>query len=125
MVRREAADTILWNHYCKQKKIYGIFELKHCENRRFNFSAFEPHQIDSLMACEEEGLVWKLSDADQRKKPADMISVPFYPAYVVIRFPEGFVMIRITDFVKFMNQSSETFITYEDAKKIATKIIWI
>ena len=125
MKKREAADTIIWNHYCKQKKIYGIFELKHCENKRLNFSAFEPHQIDSLMACEEEGLVWKFSDMDQRKKPADIISVPFIASYVVIKFAEEFVMIRITDFVKFMNSTQETFITQEQCKKIATKIIWI
>lgn len=125
MVRREAADTTLWSHYCRQKKIFGIMELKHTDTQRFNFSSFEPHQIDSLMACEEEGLVWKLSDTDPRKKPADMISVPFYPAYLVIRFPESFVMIRITDFVKFMTETSNSYIHYNDCKKIATKIVYI
>lgn len=122
-MKREAKITQLWNQYCRKEQLFGVFELKQVQGDKFYFFAFEPHQIDSLMAVEEGGLVWKLSDLDFRKKPADVISLPPSPAFVVVKYPDAFVMIRINEFVNFMNNTQNSFMTYKEARNIATKIV--
>lgn len=122
MIKREAKHTVVWGNYLRNNKSFvGIFEVKQTRGDRLYFSAFEPQQITSLVAVEENGYVHKFSDADPRLKMADISSVPPLPAYVVIKFPEAFVAIRIGDFVKFMNEAENTYITYDESVAIATK----
>ena len=126
MIKREANATIQWNNYLrKDRTIFGAFELKQTQTEKLYFSSFEPQQIDSLMAIEEGGLTWKISDADPRLKPCDVIVLPPSPAYVVIKYPDCFTMIRVTDFVNFMNNTQNSYISYKEAKEISTKNIVI
>lgn len=123
-MRREAGITPTWEKYCRKKPLFGVFELKQTRSDKFYFKNFEPHQIDSLMAVEEAGTVFKWSDMDPRLKPFDVASLPPMPAFLVIKFPQCFVMIRINEFVNFMNNTQSVFISYDQAKKIATKMIY-
>ncbi len=66
--------------------MYCYYELKVCGGNTFPFSKIEEHQDEALPALEKEGLVWKLSDEDSRKKPCDGFCTPPLPSYLVIRF---------------------------------------
>lgn len=126
MIKREAKHTVVWGNYLRNNKQFiGIFEVKQTRGDRLYFSAFEPQQITSLVAVEENGYVHKFSDADPRLKMADISSVPPQPAYVVIKFKEAFVAIRIGDFVNFMNTTENTYITYDESVAIATKRVYL
>lgn len=122
-MRKEAKMTTVWNQYCRNKPFYGVCELKKTDKEKFYFHSFEPHQIDSLMAIEEHGFVWKFSDQDQRLKPCDMMSISAYPAYVVIGFPDRITAIRVVDFVNFMNNTKNSFILMSEAQHIADQIV--
>ena len=122
-MRRESKMTTLWNQYCRSKPFYGVCELKQTNSQKFYFHSFEPHQITSLMAIEENGFVWKFSDQDQRLKPCDMMSIGATPAYVVIGFPDRIIAIRVTDFVNFMNNTANTYILMDEAQEISDQVI--
>ncbi len=123
--KREARAQTLWNQYLRETRIPGFFELKILQpgDKSFPFSRIEKHQWDSLIAMEETGLVWKLSDEDSRQKPCDCFCAPPLPAYLVIRYPEGFFyMIRIKEVVKIREEGLIS-ITEERAREVAEKIV--
>ncbi len=120
MKKPEAKWQIIWNQYLREAKIHGFFELKQTEKKSFPFSKIEIHQYDGLQATEKNGLVWKLSDEDRRQKPCDAICIPPLPSYLVIKFPDGYYMIRIGEIVKLREQGGVS-ITLEQAKAIAER----
>lgn len=124
MIKKEAHWQTVWNTYCREKKLYGFFELKQTIKDTFPFAKIEMVQYDGLQATEKNGLVWKFSDEISRPKPCDSISIPPLPSYVVIKFEDGFYMIRIGAIVE-MRDNGLISITLTHAKKIAEKIILI
>ena len=112
----------LFNQYLREKRLYGFFELKQTIKDFFPFAKIELHQYQGLQATEREGLVWKLSDEDSRQKPCDTLCIPPLPSYIVIKFPDGFYMIRISHIVN-MRESGVIGITLAQAKEIAEKIV--
>jgi hypothetical protein len=102
--------------------MYGFFELKQTDAEILPFSKIEIVQYDGLQATEKKGLVWKLSDQDQRQKPCDCLSIPPLPSYLVIRFKDGFYIIRFQKIVD-MRDNGAMSISRVDAAKIADKII--
>lgn len=122
--KREAKAQTLWNQYLRETRIPGFFELKIVtEGKSLPFSRIEKHQWDGLLAAEENGLVWKLSDEDSRQKPCDCLSIPPLPAYLVIRYPEGFFyMIPIKNVVKIRDEGVIS-ITEDKAKEYAEKVV--
>jgi hypothetical protein len=79
-------------------------------------------QYDGLQATAKSGLVWKMSDQDSRPKPCDCFSVPPLPSYLVIKFLDGFYLLRIEDVVE-LRESGVISITRAQAKTLAEKII--
>ena len=124
MARSEAKWQTIFNQYVREKQIYGFFELKFTQKNSFPFSKIEIVQYDGLQATEKSGLVWKLSDEISRPKPCDSFSIPPLPSYVVIKFEDGFYMVRIGEIVK-MRDSGLISITREQAERVAEKIIKI
>lgn len=122
MKKNEAKWTTIFNQYLKEKKMYGFFELKYTNLDYFPFSKIEIHQYDGLQATEKNGLIWKLSDQDMREKPCDTLSISPLPSYLVIKFEDGFYMIRIGEIVK-MREDGEIAITKKRSEEIAEKII--
>lgn len=122
MIKWEQKWQTLFNQYLREERPPGFFELKQTEKNFFPFSKIELHQYQGLQACEKEGLVWKLSDQDQRQKPCDSLCIPPGPAYIVIKFPDGFYMIRISHIVN-MRESGVIGITLAQAKEVAEKIV--
>lgn len=124
MKRSEADWQTVWNQYLREKKYYGFFELKATQLKSLAFSKIEIGQYDGLQATEQSGLVWKLSDQDQRQKPCDTISAPPLPSYIVIKFSDAFYSIRIEEIVK-LREAGGIAITWEQAKKVAEKIVYV
>lgn len=124
MSKVEAKWNTLLNKYFKEKKFFCYYELKQTKDNSFSFSKIETNQIEGLTATEESGMVWKLSDEDQRKKPCDGFSAPPLPSYLIIKWPDGFYLIRFKEILD-MIERGENKISKEQAKKIAEKIIRI
>lgn len=122
MKKYEAKWQTIFNQYLKESKMLGYFELKRTENDYLPFNKIEDHQIDGLLACRNNGFVWKLSDEDSRQKPFDCFSTPPLPAYLVIKFPNGFYCIEIEKIIK-MKKDGMVRITQDEAEKKASKII--
>lgn len=118
----EAKSQIIFNQYLRETKMLGFFELKQTDADILPFSKIEIVQYDGLQATEKNGLVWKLSDEDQRPKPCDCLSIPPMPSYLVIRFKDGFYIIRFQKIVNMRNDGAIS-ISRVGAAKIADKII--
>lgn len=126
MHKNEAKWQTVWNQYLReqQKKglMHGFYELKFTVLDYLAFSKIEKVQYDGLQATEKSGLVWKWSDQDMREKPCDCASIPPLPSYLVIKFVDGFYLIRIKDVVE-MRENGEIAISKKKAEEIAEKII--
>ena len=122
MIKREQKWNTMLNQYLRERKLHCFYELKCTILDYFPFSKIEIHQYDGLQATEKEGLVWKLSDEDQRQKPCDGFCIPPLPSYLVIKFIDGFYFIRIKDIVD-MRDNGEIAITKKRSEEIAEKII--
>ena len=120
----ESKQQPILGAYLREKKMYGFFELKICNTEYFPFSKIEQHQYDGLQATSKSGLMWKLSDEDQRQKPCDCLSIPPLPSYIVIKFKDGFYMVNINEIVK-LREAGSIAITKAQAEQLAEKIIKI
>lgn len=120
-MRESKANTLL-NQYLREKRMYCYYELKVAKGDRFQFSNIETHQDEGLPALQKEGLVWKLSDEDMRRKPCDGLCTPPLPAYLVIRFGESFYFI-LYGTIALMRADGKKSITLEEAKIVAKKVI--
>lgn len=121
---KEAKYQVIFNQYLREAKMYGFFELKQTDAQIFPFSKIETVQWQGLQATQKNGLVWKLSDEDQRQKPCDCLSIPPLGSYLVIKFKDGFYIIK---FQKIVDLRDEGVISIGrvDVEKIADKIIKI
>lgn len=122
--KREAKFQVIFNQYLRETKMHGFFELKQVEGQTFPFAKIETVQWEGLQATEKNGLVWKLSDQDQRQKPCDCLSIPPLHSYLVIKFKEGFYIIWFAKIVDMRDKGCIS-ISRMDAEKIADKIIKI
>lgn len=121
---KEAKYQTIFNQYLREKKMHGFFELKYTESETFPFAKIETVQWEGLQATEKNGLVWKLSDEDQRQKPCDCLSIPPLPSYLVIKFKDGFYVIRFKKIIDLRDEGKIS-ISRVDIEKIAEKIIKI
>jgi len=121
-MKKEAKAQIEFNQYLREKRMHGFFELKYTEKDYLPFNKIESHQYDGLQATERDGLVWKLSDEDRRQKPCDTLSIPPLPSYLVIRFPDGFYLVRIK-YIVALKDSGALGITLDQAKMCAELIV--
>jgi len=127
MIKKEAKQQVIFNQYLREKRkerFYCYYELKIAKNGYFHFNNIELNQLEGLPATEKEGLVWKFSDQDQRKKPCDGISAPPLPSYIVICFVDTFYMIRI-GLIMDMMFDGQSKIGELQAKAAAERVIHI
>lgn len=124
-MKREASKTPLIQKYLKQNKIYCNWEVKQTRTNSLRFSAVSPHQIESLLAGEIDGMQVKLSDADPRIKPCDGSNIPPQIGYIIILYTKTFVLIPVKTFVREKEVSREKSLTFERACEIADKIVHI
>ena len=128
MRKKEADYQTTFNQYLREKRkvgeMYGFYELKAVGTHQntFLFSRIESHQYTGLQATEQEGLVWKFSDEDQRQKPCDCVCIPPLPSYLVIKFSVQYYIIRIGEIVKLRDMGSISISEFV-AAKVSEKIL--
>lgn len=128
MIKSEAKFQTLFNHWLragllKSTKGGVAFELKHTRGKdALPFSAVEEHQLDALVAASTTGFIYKISDESQGYKPFDCFMLRMCPAYVVIKYPDFFVMIPVKKFIQEKARSKMKSLTGERAKEIAVCI---
>lgn len=124
---KEASSNTLLNQYLREQRIYCYYELKVAGGNTFPFSKIEEHQDEALPALAKEGLVWKLSDEDSRKKPCDGFCAPPLPSYLIIRFTgpgDAFYFIPYEE-IQQMRREGKRSITRTEAGELSTKLVLI
>lgn len=119
---KESKNNTILNQYLREKRMYCYYELKVARGNTFSFSLIEENQHEGLIALAKEGMVWKLSDEDSRKKPCDGFCTPPLPAYLVIKFRDTFYFILYKK-IQLMRSSEYKFISQKTAQKLSTYIM--
>lgn len=119
---RESKNNTVLNQYLREVRMYCYYELKVAKAGRFAFSAIEQNQDEGLPALAKEGLVWKLSDEDSRKKPCDGFCAPPMPAYLVIKFDKKFYFI-LYEKISNMKKMNVKSINENEADAVASKVV--
>ncbi len=122
-MRENKANTLL-NQYLRATRMYCYYELKVAKGDRFAFSAIEDNQDEGLPALAKEGLVWKLSDEDSRKKPCDGFCAPPLPAYLVVKFGDIFYFIEYQKIIN-MKAMKVKSINENEADAVSTRTLKI
>lgn len=120
-MRESSANTVL-NQYLREKKHYCYYELKIARGGTFLFSKIEEVQDESLPALAKEGLTWKFSDEDSRRKPCDGGCFPPLPSYLVIKFGGTFYFIEYHEIQK-MRVCGMKSINQQQAAETATLVV--
>lgn len=121
---RESKSNTLLNQYLRGKRMYCYYELKVATGGTFPFSKIEDNQDEGLPALAKEGLVWKLSDEDSRKKPCDGFCTPPLPAYLVIKFGNKFVFVEYGKITAMRDQGKKS-ISEDEALTLSTQVVHI
>jgi len=119
---RESKNNTILNQYLREKRMYCYYELKVVKGNTFNFRKIEDNQDEGLPALAKEGLVWKLSDEDSRRKPCDGLCTPPLPSYLVLRFKDTFCFIEYNHIAE-MRANGAKSITQEQARELSTRIV--
>jgi hypothetical protein len=118
---KESKNNTILNQYLRETRLYCYYELKVARGDKFFFSAIEDHQDEGLPALAKEGLVWKLSDEDMRRKPCDGFCAPPLPAYLVIKFGDLFCFIEYEK-IQGLKATGAKSIDRTEAYRIATRV---
>lgn len=119
MNKREADFQVVFNKYLRKKGLTGVFELKQTTGKTIRFNVVKEHQIEGLRAAQNSGFVWKLSDADIRMKPFDVIAAPPLRAYIVIKFPGIFHVIPLDAYIAFRDSIGKSALTIGESCELA------
>lgn len=126
MVKREQRFTILFRHWLMSNPMWSsAFELKQTTSDSLPFSDVKEHQLDALLAVanSDKGLLYKAPDDSRGVKPCDLLYLINADAYVVIKYPNGFVLIDVDAFIKEKKQSKRKSLLWNRAQDIAYKIV--
>lgn len=121
---KESKGNTVLNQYLREKRkegFYCYYELKVAKGGTFNFKNIEKNQDEGLPALQNEGLVWKFSDEDSRKKPCDGGSFPPLPSYLVIKFGTAYYFINYS-VISTMMVRQQISITEHECKALADKV---
>lgn len=126
MIKSEAKFQTVFSHWVKAEFLTDenlggyAFELKHTRGKNsLPFSAVEDHQLHALEAASGKGFFYKISDESQGYKPFDCFALRGCEAYIVIKYPSFFVLIRVDDFIEEKSRSKRKSLTIERARELA------
>ena len=124
VLKKREADwtTTVFRHWLEKNGKTGAYEVKYAKGDSLPFSAVLPHQIENLLAVRHKTFVYKVVDMGE-KNPFDCFCMTEQPAYIVIKYPKGFVLITIDAFVLESQRSKRRSLTWQRAQEIAFKII--
>ena len=122
MKKREADFGKMFRHWVKSQPQLpsAAFELKQTTLNYISFSALQEHQEHALLAASTSGILFKLPDDSRGVKPFDYFYLKRAPAFVVIKYPQGFEGISIEIFILEREKSARKSLTYERAKEISS-----
>lgn len=118
-MRKEAAFGMLFRHWLKKNPLEtATFELKCTSTDSIPFSCIEDHQIDYGLAVDEsdKGILIRVQGVSGEP---DYVFLRHIPAYVVIRYPKSFHIIRILTFCHERDRSKRKSLTEDKAKEIS------
>ncbi len=99
----------------------AAFELKQTLIDYIPFSALQEHQEFALLAAAgRTGILYKIGDDSRGVKPFDFFHLRRSEAFVVIKYPKGFEVIAIENFIAERDRSTRKSLTYERAQAIST-----
>lgn len=122
---KEAKSNTELNQYLREMRkqgFYCYYELKVARGGTFAFSKIEKHQDEGLPVLENEGLTWKFSDEDSRRKPCDGGSFPPLPAFLIIKFGGSYCFMRYEKITEMMAAGRKS-ITAAEAVEGAEKVM--
>jgi hypothetical protein len=98
----------------------AAFELKQTTIDYISFSALQDHQEAALLAATTTGLLYKAPDDSRGVKPFDFFYLKRVPAFVVIKYPNGFEGITIENFIAEREKSNRKSLTHAKASEISS-----
>lgn len=124
-IKREANFTTTFRHWLRANpRPSAAFELKQTTSDSLPFGAVQPHQLDALEAARgNTGLLYKAPDDSRGIKPCDLLYLRFSEAFVVIKYPNCFVLIDNRVFTEEMKSSKRRSLTSSRAKEISTTYV--
>lgn len=123
-MRREASFHGKFRHFISFEfpDDSAAFEVKQTTTDSLPFSAVKEHQELSLEAAKHGSLTFKPSDEARGFKPCDFLHLAGVQAYIVIKYPKGFVLIDIDKWIEERKTSTRKSLTWDRAKEIADMI---
>lgn len=109
--------------FLEQNPMFTLsLEIKHTRGKNYiSFKQVKEAQITYARRIEgDRGVLIRVQGTDGQP---DYIYLRKEPAFIGIRYPKAFVIIRIYDFLKARDNSKKKSLSYEEACKIALKII--
>lgn len=125
MKKREANFTLVFRHWLRAnpRPVSAAFELKQTMTDSIAFNSVRPHQLAALQAVIHRELLYKIADDSRGTKPFDMVYLTGVDAFIVIKYPEFFCLIRPNAFLRERDQMKRKSLTSERAKAIAEVLI--
>ena len=97
----------------------GPIEVKQTTKDYLSFSSVSEAQRRDLLACTTpKGHWWKVADMG-RKNDFDVVFYRNSPAWIIIKYPKGFVVIGIVTYIMEMNRSERKSLTWERAVEVS------
>lgn len=106
-MKQEATFTTRFRRWAAENIGTGAYEIKHTRGSdTFRCAELKDHQKDALRAAKGKyGLAFKIPDEGYSYRPFDMFVLRQTPAWVVIAYPKGFVVIDIDKFLTWKEPS--------------------
>lgn len=126
MKKLEASFTTKFNSWAKHNlRPPAMIEVKHTHGKDYiSFSSVKSHQKAWLKAgIGADAKPYKISDQSQGHKPCDVVLFGLMDAWVVIKYPNCFVVIDVERFLKEEKMSKRKSLTEKRAKKIAAYVV--
>lgn len=122
MAKREAEFGLLFRHWLRAnpRPVSCAFELKQTTINSLPFSDVQEHQLAALLAVTDSSLLYKIPDDSRGVKPFDMVYLTHADAFVVIKYPDCFVLIEPQEFIWERDHSERKSLTSERAREICT-----
>ena len=121
--KREANFTTHFKKWLETHPMESaVFELKQSQTDSMPFNAVKEHQINALKCATIPGayLLYKIPDDSRGQKPCDLVYFNDARAFVVIKYPQGFVGITIFNFIAEREISTRKSLLYSRAVDIAS-----
>jgi hypothetical protein len=125
MKQRESSFGTLFRHYllANPPKLSATYELKQTPSDSIPFSCLEDHQIDASMTVKWGKKGYLIRNESGTVGAPDYSYYYNSPAYIVIKYPSGFVVIDIETWTEEKKRSKRKSLTWDRACAIAGRVI--